>query len=255
MARQNRRRKFGRLDGCMLGILILVIAFACSVFSRVRNLSEHEEVSEGLTAMEAATLIAARVTETGERAPTRTAAPTVASETSEPTATALPTRTLHPLSTPRQVAAPTVKPTEAPGPGTGGTPVALATATATVTAAATGTAEPRDITSELLAEMNELLADYDFVQQRVEVVSVEIDDGVLRIWLRREGDPWFEDYFGQLGLIHRVVALNRPDVDALATVDVEYLNGFLIDMSDLMAFWNGQFDFEEFRSRWVYFES
>lgn len=62
------------------------------------------------------------------------------------------------------------------------------------------------------------------------------------------------DYFGQLGVIHAVVAENEPDATAVRTVDVDAGNGFVVAMGDLLDYYHGRIDFETYRGRWRSFE-
>ena len=62
------------------------------------------------------------------------------------------------------------------------------------------------------------------------------------------------DYFGQRGAIHGVIAESDLDVKSVRTIDVDGQNGFVVRMADLLSFYNGRIDFEVYRSRWVFFE-
>lgn len=93
-----------------------------------------------------------------------------------------------------------------------------------------------------------------YQQQQILVTDVEIRGRELVAYIQRRGTPLMTDYFGQLGLIHGVIASNEPDVATVLTIDVDGRNGFVVDMGDLMDFCQDRLDFETFRSRWRFFE-
>ena len=106
----------------------------------------------------------------------------------------------------------------------------------------------------LEVEIKAALDDYDYEQQQVLVEGIEIRADELVVRLKRRGPPSGTDYFGQLGIIHGVVAANEPDVDRVRTIDVDGQNGFIVRMGDLLDFYHNRLDFEEYRSRWEFFE-
>lgn len=63
-----------------------------------------------------------------------------------------------------------------------------------------------------------------------------------------------EDYFGQLGTVHGVISETDLDVKSVQAFDVEGQNGFVGQLVDLLNFYHGRLEMEEYRSRWVFFE-
>lgn len=110
------------------------------------------------------------------------------------------------------------------------------------------------IENSLEFEIKAALKNYDYDQQQVIVEKVEISGTELVVHLRRRGEPSYNDYFGQLGTIHGVVAELEPNASAVRTTDVEGLNGFVVQMDDLLDYYHGRLNFDEYRNRWGFFE-
>ena len=62
------------------------------------------------------------------------------------------------------------------------------------------------------------------------------------------------DFIGQLGTIHGVISESDLDVKSVQAFDVECPNGFIGQLVDLLNFYHGRLEMEEYRSRWVFFE-
>lgn len=107
---------------------------------------------------------------------------------------------------------------------------------------------------ELERLMKTILSNYDYTEQRVEVVGVETVGDELVIYLQRSGSPNLQDYFGQLGSIHGVIAESNLAVRSVRTFDIDGLNGFVVQLDDLLDFYDGRMSYDDYRSRWVLFE-
>ncbi len=152
---------------------------------------------------------------------------------------------------------PTLKPTDIAAPtrtpNFAGTERA-ASLSRTATAQAANTSSLPSTDRELEALIKDRLANYDYVEQRIAVAGLEFIGDELVIYLKRYGSPNGNDYFGQLGTIDSVIAESDLDVESVRTFDVDGRNGFVVQLNDLLSFRNGRIDFEEYRSRWGFFE-
>ena len=148
-------------------------------------------------------------------------------------------------------ALPTLAPTADPDMRTDDTSAGESATTPVATAAAAaGAADAATLKTQMVEE----LRNYDYERQQVVVEDVEFDGQELVVTIRRQGSPSMNDYFGQLGTIHGVIAVNEPDAAVVRTVDADAGNGYVVAMEDLLDFFHGRIDFETYRARWEYFE-
>ncbi|MFN2190253.1 MAG: hypothetical protein ACK2T3_15935 [Candidatus Promineifilaceae bacterium] len=104
------------------------------------------------------------------------------------------------------------------------------------------------------AELNIALGGYVYAYQRVRVAETEIDGEELVIYLRLQGTPSTDDYFGQLDIIHSIIAKEKPEVETVRTIDIGDETGFMVTMADLLEYSDNLMDYDQFRSLWEYIE-
>jgi len=106
----------------------------------------------------------------------------------------------------------------------------------------------------LESKMDIALSDFDYVQQKVQVEDVEVIGEELVISFSRQGPVSLADYFGQLDIIHSVVAQDKPEVHRVRTIDIDEQTGFVVFMEHLLDYYQDQMDYDEFRNLWLFFE-
>lgn len=118
----------------------------------------------------------------------------------------------------------------------------------------TYTPRDRSFEASLQDEINSELADYDYDTERVLVKRVEIRGTELVVHLEQRGQSSLADNWGQLGIVHGVIARNEPDVTTVRTIYIIDQDGFIVRMDDLLDHYNGRMEFEDFRKLWTWFE-
>jgi hypothetical protein len=123
-----------------------------------------------------------------------------------------------------------------------------------VTLPPTYTPPGRSVQIDLESKLDIALSDFDYVRQQVQVEDVEVIGEELVISLTRNGPISLADYFGQLDIIHSVVAQDKPDVHRVRTVDIDEQTGFVVFMEHLLDYYSDQMDYDEYRNLWLFFE-
>jgi hypothetical protein len=122
----------------------------------------------------------------------------------------------------------------------------IPTYTPTKTPTTSQTPMPIPITEVIRAEIDKDLQSYC---PESSLRGVRIEGRVLIIMTSLDR-TYADEFFGTIGSIHGTIAQIYPDVDK---VTIEDITGQLITvkMKDLLAFYNKQITWEEYRSRWI----